>query len=84
MSSIRSLAWLDCSQCGRTLHTAGVCPCGRPNNTSGQAPIPRPKPYGYSTMKPSQYYAALEASAAKRRARRARIELQQRGVSPKC
>jgi len=84
MTTVRGLSNLYCSTCRDTwIHERNVCrKCGTPNHSSGTAPVPRARPYGYSTMKASQYDAAAEQAACRRRARQARHNLQiQRGAS---
>lgn len=84
MSTVRSLDKLFCATCAETMvHVAGCCShCGTPNTSSAAKPIPRPRPYGYDTLKAKQYdQARAEQGDARRRARRARHQVLERGHS---
>lgn len=83
MTTVRSLANLDCAKCGeQTLHNYGRCiRCDTSNDQSGQAPIP--KPYErYNTIRNERHNAAVaEQGSARRRARAARHQVMQRSRS---
>lgn len=81
MTSVRAFANLYCQACAEyRLHTANVCRCGERNTDSGNPPIPRPaKPYGNQTTRSS--IARIEGLRARTRARNARNQAMQRGVT---
>lgn len=80
MTSVAGLANLLCIQCNdTTLHRGGVCiHCAQANKRSGNPPVPANR--GFNTLRGHNYDAGKQAQGdARRRARRARHQVLQRG-----